>query len=219
MFRRQLVDTNCRLNNIVANLLPHERNEVLALAKTLLGVVHAYLDGGPCLNFKRAELLPIGMVSFRSLTVTLVYLSEFVLLIYGSATLPSRPTITTTGGQPDQQLVAEANALYQSMVLESNSFKILVSGGALLVVTFLVHVCACKKRLPPTRIAPAESPKSALKVTRVKSRPKLEEVPLEPVPMKEPYHPQIYELTPPDQPMSWVQATYEKNRMNKGGYL
>ena len=148
------------------------------------------------------------MVSFRSLVISLTYLGEFVLIIYGSATLPSRPTITTTGGQTDQQLVAEANALYQSTVLGSDSFKILVSGGALLVVTFFAHLCAYKNRLPPTRIAPAQLPKPALKVVRQPRR--LEEVPLEPVPA------QVYH---PDPPVSWVQATYEKNRMNEGGYI
>ena len=117
------------------------------------------------------------------------HVSGLVLFIIGVSTLPQRPSITLEQGQT----IDDSNKEYNSLVLHSSAFYIMISGISLIIVSFILLIYIVNIRLNEEllELERREVPRrSALRVARVLPVPEASKV-------SEVSGAQIYQLSVP----------------------
>lgn len=98
------------------------------------------------------------MCTFRGFVRTVIYLGSAGLFFAGIIQFPSRPSVTTMSGVPQEQTTQTIDAQYGEMIKNSDALKYLVSGIGGVLCNFLVHVLCRNRAVLPVRIQVAPTP-------------------------------------------------------------
>jgi hypothetical protein len=131
----------------------------------------------------------------KKITCGIGLVSGLVLFIIGISSLPQRSSITLQQGQT----IDDSNREYNSLVLHSSGFYIMISGISIVIILFMciLYIIKLQEREELIELERSNTPiRSALRVTRVLPVPEVPKVPEAP---KVPEVPkvQIHELSVP----------------------
>ena len=112
--------------------------------------------------------------SCKKITCGIGLVSGLILFIIGLSILPQRPATTLQPGQT----MDDSNKEYNSLVLHSSGFYIMISGLSLITLSFVCIIYIIKIQEREEMIEVERNPRrSALKVTRVLPVPQVTQVP------------------------------------------